>query len=267
MFSKFTSHIARMTSKAKPIELPDDGGVIDEATKRKIDLITGVRSQREVASLKAERNVWRFVSCGLVVGIIFAAAGWRKADDRWANDVRIAWVKLQPDGRSEAALWNDGGNANRFYEPFINTALINFVEHRYRHIRSTIVSDYGYAAQFMSPQLRAEFLGSGKAADEATAFEETGNGGEYSIKVSAIDHNTMVNPDVANRQSIVVDSTVYISEHPLDGSHKDIKKIVKITWRLTPLANLQRSWEQLRDNGPGIEILSYHEVSALDQGN
>lgn len=267
MFKKLISRATQAGAKARPVELPPDGGVINSPLKDKLDLITEVRSQRELAAARAERNVWRLVSVGLVVGIVVTSAGWRRADDRYANDVRIAWVKLLPDGRSEAQLWNDGGNANRFFEPFINTALINFVEHRFRHIRATIVSDYGYAAQFMSPELRQDFLGSGKAADEATAFEASGNGGEYSVKITAIEHNTMVNPDVENRQSIVVDSTVYVDEHYLDGSNKDVKKIVKITWRLIPLANLQKDWNQLRDNGPGIEILSYHEVAALDQGN
>lgn len=265
MFQSVIRSVTRARMTAKPVEMPPDGGVIDTETHEQIQILRGKRSQRELATAKAELNFWRLSTFGLIGALIISGLGWRRADDRYANDVRIAWVKVQPDGRSDAQLWSDGGNPNRFFEPFINTALINFVEHRYRHIRSTIVSDYGLAALFMSPTLRREWLADGAAAKEATDFEANGNGGEYSIIIKAIDHSTMVNPDAANRGSIIVDSTVYVTQHYLDGTRPDEQKIVKLTWRLVPLAQLQHDWQQLKENGPGVEILSSHIVTALSQ--
>ncbi|KXV49662.1 hypothetical protein AD945_03785 [Gluconobacter albidus] len=265
MLDKIFKRVSRAGAVASPVQLPPDGGVLDEPTHDRVAVLSGKRSQREVAQLQSELNFWRLMAGGLVVGIIVTSMGWRRADDRYANDVRIAWVKVAPDGRSEAQLWSDGGNPNRFFEPFINSALINFVEHRFRHIRTTIVSDYGLAAMFMSPQLQREFLDNEHAAQEATDFEASGNGGEYTIIVKAIDHSTMVDPDAANRNSVIVDSTVYVTQHWLDGSRKDEQKIVKLTWKMIPLANLQRDWKQLQENGPGVQILAYHMVTALNQ--
>ncbi|MFT8519944.1 MULTISPECIES: hypothetical protein [Acetobacter] len=265
MLDRISKKFARAGASVRPIHVPADGSVIDEPTHDSLATITGKRSQREVAQLRTEINFWRLCAGGLTVAIIVTTLGWRRADDRYANDVRIAWVKVTPDGRSEAQLWSDGGNSNRFFEPFINSALINFVEHRYRHIRSTIVADYGLASMFMSPQLQREFLDNEHAAQEATDFEASGNGGEYTIQVKAIDHSTMVDPDAANRNSIIVDSTIYVTQHWLDGSQKDEQKIVKLTWKLVPLANLQHDWKQLQENGPGVQILAYHMVTALNQ--
>ncbi|WP_258367834.1 hypothetical protein [Komagataeibacter oboediens] len=57
---------------AKPVEMPPDGGVIDTETHEQIQILRGKRSQRELATAKAELNFWRLSTFGLIGALIIS---------------------------------------------------------------------------------------------------------------------------------------------------------------------------------------------------
>jgi len=240
----------------------DDGRFLESTWQ---DSLAAKRSQTELARAHANTNFWRLATL-LAMGVAgFAVMGWRQADDRFANNVRIAWVKLSPDGASQVQYFDDGGAGNRFFQATVNASLINYVEHRYRRRKETVSADYGYALQFMGDPVRGPFLADFNAPKVAAALESCPSCDQIDVSVRAMDHDTMVTPDGRNAETSVYETTAYITETVLTtgGARVPANKIVKLVWSLRPVKELTRRIDMLKVNPLGLQIVGERELDDL----
>ncbi len=226
------------------------------------------RSQQELTRAWSAANWSRVLNLVLGGTLALCIVNWRKAEDRYANDVRVAWVKLQPSGQSQVEFYEDGGNTNRFFEAAVNASLINYTEHRYRRRRETIEADYGYALQFMGDALRGEFLNQYNAAKVAADLASCASCDLTDVSVRAIDHSTLVTPDRMNAGTTIVETTVYFRESLLQrgAGNNSRNRQVKITWALRPVSQITRNLPALQANPLGIQIIAERVIDDLAQG-
>jgi len=239
-----------------------DGLYVESAYQ---DSLAAKRSQTELARAHANTHFWRLATL-LALGVAgLAVLGWHRADDRFANNVRIAWVKLSPDGASQVQYFDDGGAGNRFFQATVNASLINYVEHRYRQRKETISADYGYALNFMGEPVRGQFLTDFNAPKLAAAIESCPSCDQTDIAVRAMDHDTMVTPDGHNAETTVYETTAYITETLLTtgGSRVPKNKIVKLVWSLRPVKDLTAKIDMLKVNPLGLQIIGERELDDL----
>lgn len=251
-------------SKSPPNYDPEqqDGVYLPEDEQQKL---SAKRSQRELARALVSRNIAWLVSGGLGLVAFAAVLGWRDADERFANNVKVAWVKLEPNGPSQVEIDPSSGDQNRWYESGINASLINYVEHRFRKRRQTISVDYGYSLLFLGAAERNNFLEVFNAAKAAAAFEQCGNCEENDIEVRAVDHDQMISPARAKDRTSVVESTVYMTVRPLGSGSKSGQRyrFVKLLWQLKPVSEINKDLNALKANPLGIEILEQHDFDDL----
>lgn len=226
------------------------------------------RSQKELSRAWTTANISMVLNLVLGGALALSAHGWRKADDRWANDVKVAWVKVLPSGQTQVEYYEDAGNPNRFFEATINASLINYVEHRFRRRRESVEGDYGYALQFMGDSLRSEFLDKFKAAKVAADLAACASCDLSDVHVTAIDHNVLITPDRANAGTSVIESTVYFREVSLGrgAANNTRNRRAKLTWAFRPVAEVSKNLPALKANPLGMQILSERVIDDLAQG-
>ena len=225
-------------------------------------------TQKELSRAWTTANISMVLNLVLGGALALSAHGWRKADDRWANDVKVAWVKVLPSGQTQVEYYEDAGNPNRFFEATINASLINYVEHRFRRRRESVEGDYGYALQFMGDSLRSEFLDKFKAAKVAADLAACASCDLSDVHVTAIDHNVLITPDRANAGTSVIESTVYFREVSLGrgAANNTRNRRAKLTWAFRPVAEVSKNLPALKANPLGMQILSERVIDDLAQG-
>jgi hypothetical protein len=232
------------------------------------DRLSRKRSQRELTRAHVSANIAWGLAASMSLVAIVAGFGWHAADERFANNVKIAWVKLEPGGPSQVDIDPSGGDQNRWYESGINASLINYVEHRFRKRRQTISADYGFALLFLGGSERTAFLDGYNAAKVAADFEHCSGGCEENdIEIRAIDHDQLISPARAKDRVSVIESTVYLTVRPLAAGPKSAAgqrlRFIKILWQLKPVSELNKDLNALKANPLGIEILEQHEFDDL----
>jgi hypothetical protein len=254
---------ALQPKRLEPLD-PDqyDGVYLPEAEQ---DRLSRKRSQRELARARVTATIASGLCGAVSLVAVVAMLGWRDAEQQLASNVKIAWVKLEPNGPPQIEIDPSNGDQNRWYEAGINGALINYTEHRFRKRRQTIAVDYGFALQFLDDAARSDFLDHYNAAKIAADFEHCGSCDEEEVEVRAIDHDQLISPARAGNRTSVVESTVYLTIHPLGAATKaaDRLRFVKILWQLKPVAALTKDFAALKANPLGIEILEQHEFDDL----
>ncbi len=214
-------------------------------------------SQNQLSQATTGRNISMVVNIFLAIALILAVMGWSTAADRFANNVRIAWVKLSENGTSKVEFYNDGNAGNRWYQSVIQSSLINYATHRFNMKKKTISGDYGFSLQFLSDAEKQIFLNEYNAIKVAADFTDNTNANEIFTKVRAINHEKFMiseNPNVER----IYKSTLYLalSEKTKDGVLiKKINKLVHIKWRLMPVEQIAKNYQILQANPLGIEIL------------
>jgi hypothetical protein len=217
------------------------------------------RSLDQWASVRTERNWWRGATALIGIYAVLATLGWRSADEHFANDVRVAWVKLMPNGAHQVEYFDDGAAQDRWFDATINASLTNYAEHRYRLRRETIQADYGFAMRYMSDDLRTWFLGKTGMNAPKVAADFIGCAGcsEVDIKVHWIDSDTFNTPDRRNALKGTYESTVYFTETTMSGgTARSKERLAKILWSLQKPAEIEKNYESLSANPLGMKIIS-----------
>jgi len=245
-----------------------DGAMIDTDFQK---ALSKKRSRSELARAKTINNVLLFALAFCLFITLIAVGGWRKAADRYANNVQLLYVKLAPDGTSQVDYFGDGGAGNRWYEATVNASLINYVEHRFQKHKATISYDYGFALQYMSPAISADFRDNYGAADVALEHTDCIGCPATDVHIRAIDHETLQYP--TNQQDIstaVYKTVVYITltEREEDGNVLSKEnKIVNLTWRLLPAPDVAANPNALNANPLGISIINQKVKNDLSVAN
>ncbi len=129
------------------------------------------RSSEFAAELRAQNHRLFMIVVLLIIGLVFTSIGWMHADKRFAENVRVAWVKLSPDGRHTIQYDEQQQNQVDYFASTVESKLTEWVEKRYSEKSNSIMDDWGFAHALMSTSLQKRFVaeqaGAKKAAEHA----------------------------------------------------------------------------------------------------
>jgi hypothetical protein len=215
-----------------------------------------------MAAVTADRARW--FAAFLVLGMVtfFSAFGWYVADRRFADNVRVAWVKLDPSG-AYTVDFADDVRPSEFFAATLESKLIEFTEKRFRRNANTIAADYRFVGFFLSSQLARQFLSSDEFNAARVAAELTGckaNCLELDAKVRVVQHRNQTPVQLAERtNSTLYESLVFvtITDRKTDGAVLQRRNaIVQLGWRVKAKSEIVANKSALVVNPLGIEIVS-----------
>ncbi len=198
----------------------------------------------------------------LAAAVAILAFAYVRVVDQYANNVRVAWVKLSPNGDGYAEYLDDGGQADRYFDKAVYASLTNYLTWRFRIEPKTVDTDYGNASTFLGPTEADKFLNEFKAAEKArTAVTcvslpaRPGDGARHR------QHPAEARP---GSQPAVYKSAAFITVAERDASGAVLSrtnKIISLEWTLRPASQASQSpnLERLAVNPLSIEIISQDE--------
>jgi len=239
-----------------------DGLYHDEYTQQQL---ADKRSQREIAEARATINrLWIALFFVLAIALV-EGVGWKSAVAKLYHDVRVAWVKMLPNGTSQVEFWDDGGSSNRLYQAPINKSLLDYIDCNWQRHHSTIDSDFGFVMFYKGDELRKAFIDPKgfNAAKYAADFAANSLAPEVDVKVRALDHDTKIRPTKASHFTGTVETTAYVTLHTHGAGvlPSDENKIIKLVWRLRTDEDMDdlldtQNLDALKANPDGIVIES-----------
>lgn len=228
-------------------------------------VITKLRAQSRfdlLAAASADRARW-FVAFLLLSGItLFSAIGWYTADQRFASNVRVAWVKLDPSG-AYTVEFADQARPVEFFQTTLESKISEFVEKRYRKNAATITGDYRFVGFFLSPKLVAQFLGQDDYNAARVAAELSDCKArclERDVRVRVVQHRTQIPSTIPEQGRATLYETLVFTtftERKPDGTVVDRRNaIVQMGWRIKGKDEIAANKGSLVANPLGLEILS-----------
>ena len=221
------------------------------------DKLAKSREVTELGRVRRDRNLWRGAALLVLAVSVPLAWGYKLQVDDYANNVRVAWVKLAPNGDSYAEFLDDGGRSDRYFDRARDASLTNYVNWRFRVVPQTIDTDYGNASAFLGPAEEDKFLrdfGAAKRANEATTCTACTR---IDITVRALDHS-VVKPAVTGDDG-VYKTAAFVTTTERDQAGGVLgrrNEIITLDWTLRPPAEIGKDLDQLAVNPLGIEIIS-----------
>jgi hypothetical protein len=227
-------------------------------------------SVKRDALLAADRNRWFYVCLGLVFLCFLLGLQAMKANQRFANNVQVAWVKMYPNGTWDIDFY-DEERGPQFFQSTVDYMLKEWVQRRYSKMRVSIESDYGFALQFMAPKLARSFLDEEQynAAAVVANFLEKVEQPELEIKVDAVDHYDSDITRFGRADGTLYRTNVFVTEKQKgsDGAllGDPVSRIVSLQWRIKSVEEISADKKLLKINPIGLEIINSGIVD--DQGH
>ena len=233
------------------------GGSIPSDIQRKL---RGNKDIEKAVALRVDRNRWFIVVLALFATVIFALFEAHRANDRFANNVRVAWVKLSPNGTTQVE-YEDEQRAASFFPATVDAKLIEYVERRYSKRHASIVDDLNFAYALMSDPLGTHFLREDKAQIEAAKFVKCPQCNEVKVDVRTLQSLQKIDASYLTKghENNIFTTLAFATEterNPLGevvGIPKNI--IVTLQFRFKSKGEIIATRDQLRMNPIGMEIL------------
>lgn len=208
----------------------------------------------------------RLFCVALVMGLIslFSIYAQHEASIRADNSIKVAWVKMYPNGSWDVDFHDDSRSVN-FTQATIDTLLKNWVIRRYSKVPSSVNSDYGYVYEFMSDELRNDFVSSEGFDAPKKAAEIEGCNNCLRIKVPrkslSLDHYDSDKTKFGTHEGTLYRSNVFATLETIgsDGirNGEPKKVIISLHWRIRSVEEIQADKKSLDHNPIGLEILDY----------
>ena len=239
-----------MNLKKRPIQ---PGGLVPQDVQKKL---AESRAANTIAAAKVDGNKWFYVAVTSLALSCFMAFGWYKADKRFAENVRVQFVKLSPNG-TYVVEYEDSEKPIQFFERTVESKLSEFAEKRYSKRRETISTDYGFAKLMMSPELQTDFMDNEKAAKVAADFVECKECGQVTNiirDVQSIDKDLVPGSKSRSQYNTLIFSTQQTRDKSgrITGCEN---KIITLIWTFRPKEEIVNRREELRYNPLGQEII------------
>lgn len=228
------------------------GGLVPQNEK---EALKKVRHTKNIANARAGENRWFYVSLASIAMTCVASYGWHIADKRYAENVRVAYVKLAPNGTTFVEYEEDGKPVD-FYKATVESKLAEWVEKRYSKRRSTITTDYGFAHLMMSTEMQNDFMVNEQAAKVAAEAVACANCSEKEMKirdVQSIDKDLVAGSSTRQQYNTLVFAIE--KKREAGGAVTCSNKIVTLLWTFRPTPEVVNKREELRYNPLGQEII------------
>lgn len=226
------------------------------------DQLARTRTVTALARSTRTRNALLLLVLLLAAAVAILAFAYVRVVDQYANNIRVAWVKLSPNGDGYAEYLDDGGQADRYFDKAVYASLTNYLTWRFRIEPKTVDTDYGNASTFLGPTEADKFLNEFKAAEKARTAVTCVSCPRAQVTVRGID-NTLLKP-AQGSQPAVYKSAAFITVAERDASGAVLSrtnKIISLEWTLRPASQASQSpnLERLAVNPLSIEIISQDE--------
>lgn len=211
-------------------------------------------------SRSVRANLILLIAVVILGAAVFAlATAYVRVVDTYANNVRVAWVKLSPNGDAAVQYLDDGGNTERYFDQAAYGSLTNYLTWRFRVQPQTIKVDYGNASTYLGPAEADRFLNEFKAAEKARAAEACVSCPQDHVLVRGIDNTLLTASE--GRKAAVYKTAAFITITRRDtggGVISRENKIVTLDWTLRPAAEASQgpTLDYLAVNPLAIQILS-----------
>jgi|JI10StandDraft_1071094.scaffolds.fasta_scaffold42960_2 hypothetical protein len=258
MLKKLLAMLSKRNKDADSLVPPEEESNVKILSEKAKENLQALKPKQETATLIVDRNKWAILCIVLSVILLITVIGWYKANERFANHVRVAFVKLDSSGSTSVSFYDENSRPTYFLNT-INSLLTNYVERRYSKIPYSISADYGYAINFMSPQMQNNFLHTYKAAEVAAKFSTCRECAQVQVKVRTIAHEESDSTLLNGKPGTIYRSTVFVRSTELnpDGSViSKVNEIIMLIWTLRDLNSLSGKLDEIQANPIGIEILS-----------
>lgn len=219
---------------------------------------SALKPKKETTVLLVDRNRWFITTLLLAIILLVCVTGWYRAEERFANHVRVAFVKLDPSGSYSISFYDDNDKPT-FFKNTINSLLTTYVERRFSKNPYTISADYGYVLNFMSAQLRNSFLQNYNAAKVAADFETCKTCQQIKVTVRAIQHEESDRTILDGKPGTIYRSTVFARATELNPDGTVVSRaneIITLTWTLQNIGSLPNNLSAIQADPIGIEILA-----------
>jgi len=214
------------------------------------------RLAKDTSQLKVSRNYQSMIILALILVCGWLILNWQTANSRFANNVRVSYVKLSPNGTYNVE-YEDENKPVDFFKATVDSKLSEFIQKRYSKLRNSITYDYGFANLFLSPQLSNQFLNDFNAPEVAAKHVECANCSDEEWKVRNIQGITAdVRPNTKNDTqytTLVFARARKISEQGY--TTECTNKIVTLLWHFRGKSEVVSKRDQLQFNPLGMEIL------------
>jgi len=214
------------------------------------------RMSATIAEIRADRNRWFLVAVAAIGAAGLCAAGWHRADKRFAENVRVAYVKLSPNGTTTVEYSEEEKPVN-FFVANLESKIADYVERRFSKRKETILTDYGFVRLMMEPDLQKDFMENTKAADVATALINCKDCKRITMhyrEQQLIDKDPMPNTRTQKQYTTLV----FATEQTRDAQ-SSIKgcanKIITLLWTFRPMKEVVSRDDELRYNPMGIGVI------------
>jgi len=246
-----------MNQHIQPREMTP-GGLIPAGSSFHEQLRKG-RLKATTAFLQTRSNWQSLTIVFLVLLCLFLGLQWKVADERFANNVRVEWVKLSPDG-SSTVVFADDNKPVEFFQSTVDANLTSWVEKRYSKLKATVTTDYGLASIFMANDMRTDFMthfekvGAPKAAAQLAGCNDCGEVETKVRNIQTIDQD----PIPGKKDDQLYTTLAFVLERQIakDGAVTDCKnKIYTMLWHFRTKAETASRKDELRYNPLGQEIV------------
>lgn len=256
------SKVAKAGDSKEEVDVRGDielGVMLDDKSQRELNTRKSIARE---ASLAVDRNhwFWAFIIMSVfAMGCLYYA---NVANERFANNVQVAYVKMYPNGTWDIEFY-DSEKSQDYFPTTIDALITQFVERRYSKQSHSIGGDYGFASLFMGKDMLREFLDPAQFNAAQVAADQQGCEGsckQIKVKVRNINHYdsemTMFGPveGALYRTNVFVEE-VHKNPDGSAGSRK--KKIVPLQWRIRSKKEISSNKEALVANPIGLEIIDY----------
>lgn len=220
--------------------------------------VNAIKPKIELSAALVDRNKWALISVILSGTLLFCVAGWYQANERFANHVRVAFVKLEPSGEHTVALYDENSQPTILMNT-VYSLLGQYVERRFSKLSYSIKEDYGFVTTFMSTPLKNDFLNNYHAAKVAVDLETCKTCTQSKMTVRTIVHDESDQVILNGKPGTVYRSTVFALENSLNPDGTSINKtnqIITLLWRIKDISSMANNIDVIKANPMGIEILS-----------
>ncbi len=250
--------------KSKPTKAIEPGGLLPDEHR---DALLKGRRAATVAAITSSRNIMAILLVLSLLSNAVSGLGWQRAEQRYAENVRVEWVKLSPDG-TYSVEFSDDSKPVQFFQSTVDSKLIEWVEKSNSRMRATISTDFGFASIFMSEPMKNDFMnnldgiGAPKVAAKLIGCAECDET-EYKVRnIQSIDQDEIPgrkNDAIPGRKTDSLYTTLaFVVERKItkDGEVTGCNnKIMTLLWKFRTKADtVARGSEQLRYNPLGMEI-------------
>ena len=259
---KILSKFSRSQKNQKEFGVSLQKSVLEGGELTPAKLQKEVIRQRDLSLLamaRADRVRWFYICIFLSIALIITMYGWYQANERFASNIQVAWVKLDPSGGYTVQFQNER-TPTEFYQATIDTKLQEFIELRYAKKRATIATNYLEMVALLSATLRQDFIKNYQPLKVATEFVACTVCEEVTIKVNYINHfgQRPAYNAVGQGRKNIYSTWIFFTETSVsaDGTvTAQTNRVAALKWTFRPKNEIlnQKNWLQV--NPLGMEIV------------